>query len=440
MFAGNALDGHRAVGLLAPRQHVEAVLRVTGARTASGRACILEWINMKRLCVAVFLVAASFAPPVDPAWNRSALAQGETTAREAFEAAKELGTPAAWNAFLASFPNGFYADLARAYLKNLAESGGGAAAAPAATPVPAGSGSAPAETPKVELGANANLNGVRLLPDDSPWYRDISKAPVDRNSARILARVGNKPLHPDFGPVWEGVPIGIPYIVVPGTQKKVPVAFKDADESDPGPYPIPPDAPIEGGPNGDGDRHVLVLDRDNWILYEIFNAFPERSGAWKADSGAVWDLKKNQVRPDRWTSADAAGLPILPGLVRYDEVVGAQAVEHALRFTLAKSRRAYVPPASHWASDSFDETLPPMGMRVRLKAGYDISGFAPQVQVILRALKKYGMILADNGSDNFLSGAPDPRWDPDILRQLKRVTTKDLEVVEMKDMVVDRRR
>ena len=143
---------------------------------------------MKRLCVAIFLVAASSALPVDPAWNRSAFAQGETTAREAFEAAKELGTPAAWNAFLASFPNGFYADLARAYLKNLGESGGGAAAAPAATPVPAGSGSAPTETPKVELGANANLNGVRLLPDDSPWYQDISKAPVDRNSARILAR------------------------------------------------------------------------------------------------------------------------------------------------------------------------------------------------------------------------------------------------------------
>jgi hypothetical protein len=202
---GNALDGHRAVGLLALRQHVEAVLRVNG-RAASGRACMLEWINMKRLCVAIFLVAASSALPVDPAWDRSAFAQGETTAREAFEAAKELGTPAAWNAFLASFPNGFYADLARAYLKNLGESSGGAAAAPAATPVPAGSGSAPAETPKVELGANANLNGVRLLPDDSPWYQDISKAPVDRNSARILARVGNKPLHPDFGPVWRACP------------------------------------------------------------------------------------------------------------------------------------------------------------------------------------------------------------------------------------------
>jgi hypothetical protein len=393
---------------------------------------------MKRLCVAIFLVAAPAALPIDPAWNPSALAQGETSAREAFEAAKELGTPEAWNAFLTSFPRGFYADLARAYLKKLGEDG--AAAPPAAIPAPDASPSARAKTPKVQLGANANLNGVRLLPDDSPWHQDISKMPVDRNSARILTRLGDKPLHPDFGPVWEGVPLGIPYVVVPGTQKKVPVTFTYADESDPGPYPIPPDAPIEGGPRGDGDRHVLVLDHDNWILYEMFNAFPERNGAWKADSGAVWDLKKNQVRPDRWTSADAAGLPILPGLVRYDEVVGAQAIEHALRFTLAKTRRAYVPPASHWASESFDENLPPMGMRVRLKAGHDISGFAPEVQVVLRALKKYGMILADNGSDLFISGAHDPRWDPDILRQLKRVTTKDLEVVEMKDMVVDRRR
>jgi hypothetical protein len=257
------------------------------AQTASARACILEWIHMKSLCVAIFLTVAPPALPVDLTWNRSAFAQAETSAREAFEAAKELGTPEAWNAFLVNFPSGFYADLARAYLKNLGEGSGGTAAAPLATPAPAGSRSAHAETPRVGLGANADLNGVRLLPDDSPWYQDISKAPVDRNSARILARVGNKPLHPDFGPVWEGVPIGIPYVVVPGTQKKVPVAFKYADESDSGPYPIPPDAPIEGGPNGDGDRHVLVLDRDNWILYEIFNAF---------FSGAQWRLEGRQRR------------------------------------------------------------------------------------------------------------------------------------------------
>jgi hypothetical protein len=295
--------------------------------------------------------------------------------------------------------------------------------------------------PRVEPGPNADLGGRRLLPDDSPWHRDISKDPVDPNSARILARVGwDKPLHPDFGPTWEGAPIGIPYVVVTKDQRRVPVQFTYADESDPGPYPIPPDAPIEGGPNGTGDRHILVLDRDTWMLWELFNAFPDGRGGWKADSGAIWDLKKNQVRPPRWTSADAAGLPILPGLVRYDEVVGKKALEHAVRFTLSKTRQAYVPPASHWASEHHDDDLPPMGMRVRLKADYDLAGFGPEATVILLALKKYGMILADNGSDNFISGAPDERWNVDALRQLKRVQTKDLEVVEMKDIAIDQRR
>jgi hypothetical protein len=296
--------------------------------------------------------------------------------------------------------------------------------------------------PKVELGPNANLNGRRLLPDDSPWHRDVSREPVDRNSARILARIGpNKPLHADFGTVYEGAPIGIPYVVVSKSQPRVPVVFTEApDESDPGPYPIPRDAPIEGGPKGTGDRHILVLDRDNWTLYELYNASPDGKGGWKAGSGAVWDLNKNQIRAAGWTSADAAGLPILPGLVRYDEVLGKKSLDHAVRFTLAKTRRAYVPPASHWASQSHDDDLPPMGMRVRLRADYDLSGFSPEVRVILTALKKYGMILADNGTDNFISGAPDPRWNMDVLRQLRRVTTKDLEVVEMKGMVVDRRR
>jgi hypothetical protein len=279
------------------------------------------------------------------------------------------------------------------------------------------------------------------LPDDSPWNKDISKERVDPASAKILARVGlDKTLRADFGTEWEGAPVGIPYVVVSQTQEKVPVTFTVADESDPGPYPIPPNAPIEGGPKGTGDRHVLVLDRDRWQLWELFNAFPDGKGGWKADSGAIWDLKKNQVRQAGWTSADAAGLPILPGLVRYDEVVGRKALEHAVRFTLAKTRRAYVPPASHWASEDNSADLPPMGMRVRLKANYDISGFAPEVRVILTALKKYGMILADNGSDNFISGAPDPRWNNDVLRQLMRVKTRDLEVVEMKNLVVDQRR
>jgi hypothetical protein len=297
------------------------------------------------------------------------------------------------------------------------------------------------QAPQVGLGANVGLNGRRLLPPDSPWHKDISNERVDRNSARILARVGlEKPLRADFGPVWEGTPMGIQYVVVPGTQPRVPVTFKYADQSDPGPYPIPPDAPVEGGPNSKGDRHLLVLDRDNWRLWEMFNAFPDDRGGWRGDSGAVWDLKKNQIRLAGWTSADAAGLPILPGLVRYDEVAEKKIVEHAMRFTLAKTRRAYVLPASHWASEAFDEDLPPMGMRVRLKADFDISGFAPEVQVILTAMKKYGLILADNGSDNFIGGTHDLRWNVDLLRQLMRVKTKDLEVVEMIDMVADKRR
>lgn len=294
---------------------------------------------------------------------------------------------------------------------------------------------------QVGLGPNAGLLGRRLLPPDSPWHQDISKERVDPLSARILARIGlDKPVRADFGPMWEGAPMGIPYVVVPGTQPRVPVTFTYADESDPGPYPIPPDAPIEGGPNSTGDRHVLVLDRDNWRLWELFNAFPDGRGGWRADSGAVWDLKKNQVRAPGWTSADAAGLPILPGLVRYDEVVEKKVIEHAMRFTLAKTRRANVPPASHWASKSHDEDLAPMGMRVRLKADFNTAGFAPEVQVILVAMKKYGLILADNGQDNFISGTHDMRWNVDVLRQLMRVKTKDLEVVEMKGLVVDRRR
>ena len=298
-------------------------------------------------------------------------------------------------------------------------------------------GPAAAQDGPVGLGRNADLGGVQLLPDDSPWRRNVSKDPVDPNSERILARIGmDTPLHPDFGGEWEGIPIGLQYVVVSKDQAKVPVAFAYADESDPGPYPIPQDAPIEGGPKADGDRHILVLDRDAWTLWELFDAHPE-GGGLKAGSGAIWNLKLNEVRPAGWTSADAAGLPILPGLVRYDEVVGKGALEHAVRFTLAKTRRAYVPPASHWASEQDDDDLPPMGMRVRLKADYDLSGFAPEVQVILQALKTYGMILADNGSDFFISGAHDPRWDPDVLRQLKRVTARDIEVVEMRDMVTD---
>ncbi|MBI3878114.1 MAG: hypothetical protein HY300_19495, partial [Verrucomicrobia bacterium] len=236
--------------------------------------------------------------------------------------------------------------------------------------------------------------------------------------------------------VWHGAPAGIPYIVVDGKQPHVPVTFQYPDESDPGPYPVPPDSPIEGGPSAKGDRHVLVLDRDNWKLYELFSSYPQEGGkSCKAGSGAVFDLNSNKLRPAGWTSADAAGLPIFPGLVRYDEVMEQRAIHHALRFTVRRTRRAYVKPATHFASRLTDANLPPMGMRVRLKAGFDTSKFPPAVQVILGALKKHGMLLADNGSDWFISGAPDPRWDVEALATIKRVKGRDLEVVKMGELV-----
>src|ERR687883_347955 len=220
-----------------------------------------------------------------------------------------------------------------------------------------------------DLGAGASLNGKQLFPADNAWNRDISNDPVDPNSANLIASMGlTTPPHPDFGTVWDGAPNGIPYVVVSGTQAKVNINFTAyGDESDPGPYPVPPDAPIEGGPAGTGDRHVLVIDRDNWKLYELYRAFPNGPG-WSADSGAVFDLNSNALRPAGRTSADAAGLPIFPGLVRYDEVFGRKEVTHALRFTAAHTRRAYVLPARHFASSDTDPNLPPMGMRVRLKA------------------------------------------------------------------------
>lgn len=283
------------------------------------------------------------------------------------------------------------------------------------------------------LGPGASLQGRRVFPADNPWNQDVSRMPVDPRSDTILRGIGlDKNLHPDFGTVYDGAPNGIPYVVVPGHQPRVPVRFQYADESDPGPYPIPPDAPIEGGPQARGDRHVLVIDRDRWRLYELFAAYPDPAGrGWRAGSGAIFDLNSNRLRPAGWTSADAAGLPVFPGLVRYDEVVEQRRIPHALRFTCQRTRRAYVPPARHQASRLNDPALPPMGMRVRLKASYDISGFPATARVILEALQRYGMLLADNGSDWYLSGAPDPRWNDDELAALKRVHGRDFEVVRM---------
>jgi hypothetical protein len=290
-------------------------------------------------------------------------------------------------------------------------------------------------TPLVpDLGVNASLRGKRLFPADNPWNQDVSALPVDPNSANLIAGIGlTTGLHPDFGTTWNGAPNGIPYVVVSGSQAKVPITFTAyGDESDPGPYPVPPNAPIEGGANSTGDRHVIVLDRDNWRLYELYDAAPVNGGlSWRAACGAVFDLNSNSLRPAGWTSADAAGLPIFPGLVRYDEVMELQQITHALRFTVSRSRKAYVYPATHFASSNTDPNLPPMGMRVRLKASFNISGFSPNIQVILRALKKYGMIVADNGSNWYVSGAPDPRWDDSDLATLSRVKGSDFEVVQM---------
>jgi hypothetical protein len=294
--------------------------------------------------------------------------------------------------------------------------------------------------PVPDLGAGASLHGKRVFPADNAWNQDISGLPVDPNSSNLIASIGlNTSLHPDFGTVWAGAPNGIPYVVVSGAQPKVPITFTAyGDESDAGPYPVPPDAPIEGGTSGTGDRHVIVIDRDNWKLYELFSAYPVNGGAsWRAAGGAVFDLNSNALRPAGWTSADAAGLPIFPGLVRYDEVFEQREITHALRFTAQLTRRAYVYPARHFASSNTNPNLPPMGMRVRLKASFDVSRFSPAMQVILTALKKYGMILADNGSNWYISGSPDPRWNDDELNTLKGVKGSDFEVVQM-GTIVDR--
>lgn len=300
---------------------------------------------------------------------------------------------------------------------------------------PQGSLSARTSASTPALGVNASLHGRRPFPHGNPWNTPIDDLPVDENTTDYLESIGlDKHLHPDFGYSKSGLTPGIPYVVVGKKQPKSVVRFEYPGESDRGPYPIPADPPIEGGPQSDGDRHLLIIDRDAWKLYELFAARRE-GGEWAAGSGAMFDLNSNKLRPAGWTSADAAGLPIFPGLVRYDEVVEQQEIRHALRFTVRKTRRAYIAPARHWASSHTEARLPPMGLRVRLKASYDISGFPPNVQVILRALKKYGMLLADNGGDWFITGVPDARWDDDELGTLKRVKGRDLEVVETGEIV-----
>ncbi len=344
---------------------------------------------------------------------------------------------------------------------SLAGCGGGGAAgdsavAPAPSPPP-GPAPGPAPAPgtggtvlygdfrAASLGIGAALNGALPFPADNDWNRDVSVDPVDPNSDALIASIGGGiGLHPDFGAgLYEGLPMGIPYVVVSGTQARVPIQWTAyGDQSDPGPYPVPPTAPVEGAPDTTGDRHVLVIDRDNNRLYELGRAFLQGDGrSWNADCGALFHLDSNAVRPGGqpgWTSADAAGLPIFPGLARYEEAaLGPGGIRHALRFTAARTRRAYVPPATHYASSNTSASLPPMGLRVRLKASYVIpAGFSTETKALLTAMKTYGMLLADNGSNWYVSGTPDDRWNNDALvSELAQVRGSDFEVVRMQGLV-----
>lgn len=283
------------------------------------------------------------------------------------------------------------------------------------------------------------ISGCEVFPKNNIWNMPIDGLKKDKNSEGYLKKIGlSKSLKADFGSgLWEGAPIGIPYNISSGKEKKIHPEFEYSDESDKGLYPIPAKPLIEGGPSSKGDRHILILDNKNCILYELYSAYPLKGGGWKAGSGAVFDLKSNALRPDSWTSADAAGLPILPGLVRYDEIAEGE-IRHAIRFTVSRTQKKYVWPARHYASKDKASDLPPMGQRFRLKAEYDISGFSKTNQIILKALKKYGMILADNGSSVFISGVPDERWNNDDLNRLKKVKASDFEAVDSDSLMKNR--
>ncbi len=270
------------------------------------------------------------------------------------------------------------------------------------------------------------------LPNQAAWNQDISKAPVARNSAAVISYInshGGDFLHPDFG---SPRPYGFPYSVIGAGQRKLPIRYTAyGSESDRGPFPIPIGAPVEGGQGSDGDRHVLVVDRSRCVLYELYRAFFRRDGGahWNADSGARWDLRSTALRPDSWTSADAAGLPIFPGIVRYDEAAAGR-VEHAIRVTFESTRDAWIHPASHCAGDTATPNAPPMGMRLRLKAGYGLGGFSGPARAIAEALKRHGMIVADNGSNWFFSGSSDRRWDDENLNQLKQIPGSAFQAVK----------
>ncbi len=281
------------------------------------------------------------------------------------------------------------------------------------------------------------VGNCSVYPIDHIWNTPIDQLPAASSSATWVSTIGPAAsLHPDFGAgLWDGGPIGIPYVVVPGTQTKYTATFTYADESDFGPYAVPLNAPIEGGSSSSGDRHAIAVDKDHCTLYELYDAHPQTS-SWKAGSGAIFNLTSHLLRPATWTSADAAGMPIFPGLVRYDEILAGE-IRHALRFTVPQTRRAYVWPARHYASSLTDAKYPPMGARFRLRATFDISGYSPTNQIILKALKKYGMMLADNGSAWYISGAPDERWNNDDLHNLTKIAGSNFEAVDVSPLMID---
>lgn len=287
------------------------------------------------------------------------------------------------------------------------------------------------------VAASAKISGCELFPANNTWNTPIDKLPVDPRSDIYIDTIGrNTHFHPDFGAgQYNGGPIGIPFDIVSNQQAGVSVTFDYADESDVGPYPVPANPSIEGGINGTGDRHILILEKDSCTLYELFNAH-QRSGGWHAGSGAIFDLASNRLRPNGWTSADAAGLPILPGLIRFEEVAAGE-IRHPIRFTIPQTRKAYVWPARHFASSLTDSRYPPLGQYFRLKSSFNINNFPSDIKVILKAMKKYGIILADNGSPWFISGAPDERWDNDQLRALKQLTGDDFEAVITDSLMVN---
>jgi hypothetical protein len=288
--------------------------------------------------------------------------------------------------------------------------------------------------PLIAGAAEPRVGGCPLFPADNVWNARVDALPVHEQSDAFITSIGrDRGLHPDFG---TNPDYGIPYVVVPADQAAAPVSFEYADESDAGPYPVPASPPIEGGSSASGDRHVLIVQQESCQLYELFAAYPNGDGSWRAGSGAIWDLRSHALRPDSWTSADAAGLPILPGLVRRDEVA-AGAIEHALRFTARRTRRAHVWPARHDASSITDSGVPPMGQRFRLKSSFDTSGFSADSRVILLAMQRYGIILADNGSDWFFSGTSDSSWDDDALvSEFRRVLGSDFEAIDASGLMI----